>query len=98
MMFRRVDKEPEKVVDESQVRKPIDEDEETITNKDDIEKEKPYVPPPPYKPKIPYPQRLAKTKNGGQFKKFIEVLKQLYVTVPFVEAITQMHSYVKLLK
>ncbi|XP_050915581.1 uncharacterized protein LOC127130652 [Lathyrus oleraceus] len=50
-------------------------------NKDENGKEKdkepPYVPPPPYKPLITYPQRLVKSKNEGQFKKFVEVLKQL---------------------
>ncbi|XP_058764753.1 uncharacterized protein LOC131638223 [Vicia villosa] len=35
------------------------------------EKEAPYIPPPPYKPPIPYPQRLEKSKNIGQFKKFV---------------------------
>ncbi|XP_050896353.1 uncharacterized protein LOC127103109 [Lathyrus oleraceus] len=39
------------------------------------DKEPPYVPPPPYKPPVPYPQRLVKSKNKGQFKKFIELLK-----------------------
>ena len=63
-----------------------------------IEQEKPYVPPPPYKPPIPYPQRLVKTKDIGQFKKFVELLKQLNVTIPFTEAITQMPSYAKFLK
>ncbi|XP_058753063.1 uncharacterized protein LOC131626242 [Vicia villosa] len=62
------------------------------------DKEKPYVPPAPYKPPIPYPQRLVKTKNEGQFKKFVELLKQLNVTIPFTEAITQMPSYAKFLK
>lgn len=55
MMYRRVEKGPEEVTDESQVIKIIGEEEETITNKDAIKKEKAYVPPPPYKPKIPYP-------------------------------------------
>src|SRR4051812_47255903 len=32
-------------------------------NKVEPEKEKSYVPPPPYKPPIPYPQRLAKSKT-----------------------------------
>lgn len=98
IMYKRVEDEPEKVTDENQVRKTIVEEEETITNKYAIEKEKPYVPPPLYKPKIPYPQRLAKTKNEGQFKIFFELLKQLYVTIPFSDAITQMPSYAKFLK
>jgi hypothetical protein len=36
-----------------------------------VEKRKPYVPPPPYKPHIPYPQRFEKSKSVGQFKKFV---------------------------
>ncbi|XP_050915113.1 uncharacterized protein LOC127130083 [Lathyrus oleraceus] len=63
-----------------------------------IDKEPPYVPPPPYKPHVPYPQRLAKSKNEGQFKKFVELLKQLNITMPFTKAITQMYSYDKFLK
>lgn len=69
-MYKRVE-ELEKVTCENQIRKTIVEEEETITNKDPIEKEEPYVPTPPYKSKIPYPQRLAKTKKEGPFKKFI---------------------------
>ncbi|KAI5406629.1 hypothetical protein KIW84_053100 [Lathyrus oleraceus] len=63
------------------------------SNKEIVEKTEPYVPPPPYKPPIPYPQRLIKTKDAGQFKKFVDLLKQLNVTIPFTEAITQMPSY-----
>ncbi|XP_050891019.1 uncharacterized protein LOC127096501 [Lathyrus oleraceus] len=62
------------------------------------DKEPPYVPPPPYKPLIPYPQRLGKSKNEGQFKKFMEILKQLNISIPFTEAITQIPSYSKFLK
>ncbi|XP_058757583.1 uncharacterized protein LOC131630855 [Vicia villosa] len=47
------------------------------------EKEAPYVPPPPYKPPIPYPQRFEKSKSIGQFKKFVELLKKLNITIPF---------------
>ncbi|XP_050877517.1 uncharacterized protein LOC127081288 [Lathyrus oleraceus] len=63
-----------------------------------MDKETPYVPPQPYKPPIPYPQRLAKSKNEGQFKKFVELMKQLNITIPLTEAITQMPSYAKFLK
>ncbi|XP_058774527.1 uncharacterized protein LOC131648820 [Vicia villosa] len=34
----------------------------------------------------------------GQFKKFVELLKQLNITIPFTEVITHMPSYVKFLK
>ncbi|XP_050909142.1 uncharacterized protein LOC127122911 [Lathyrus oleraceus] len=62
------------------------------------DKEPPYVPPPSYKPLVPYPQRLVKSKNEGQFKKFVKLLKQLNITIQFKEAITQMPSYAKFLK
>jgi hypothetical protein len=54
--------------------------------------------PPPYKPPIPYPQRFVKPKNPGQFEQFIEILKKLYIDIPFIEATTQIPSYVKFLK
>ncbi|XP_050908517.1 uncharacterized protein LOC127122178 [Lathyrus oleraceus] len=41
------------------------------------DKELPYMPLPPYKPPVPYPQRLVKSKNEGKFKKFVEILKKL---------------------
>ncbi|KAI5396354.1 hypothetical protein KIW84_062526 [Lathyrus oleraceus] len=62
------------------------------------EKEKPHVPPPPYKPLIMYPQRLARSKTASQFRKFVELMKQLNITIPFIEAITQMPSYAKFIK
>ena len=69
-----------------------------IITKETVEKEKSYVPPPSYKPTIPYPHRLAKTKNEGQFNKFIELLKQLHIIVLFTKTITQIPSYAKFLK
>ncbi|XP_050909252.1 uncharacterized protein LOC127123028 [Lathyrus oleraceus] len=57
-----------------------------------VEQEEPYLPPPPYKPFVPYPRRLVKSKSVGQFK------KPLNITIPFTEAITQMPSYAKFLK
>jgi hypothetical protein len=76
------------------------ESEQTSKGKEGVEeeKEKPYVPPPPCKPPIPFPQRLAKSKSEGQFKRFAELLKKLHVNIPFIEAIIQMPSYAKFLK
>jgi len=47
---------------------------------------------------ISYPQRFKKSKSAGQFKKFVELRKQLNITIPFTEAIIQMPSYAKFLK
>jgi hypothetical protein len=75
-----------------------EDEQEEDKNEEAVEKEEPYVPPPPYKPPISYPQRLVKSKSVGQFKKFVEILKQLNITKPFTKAITQVPSYVKFLK
>ena len=46
----------------------------------------------------PFPQRFQKQKQDKQFSKFLEVLKQLHINIPFVEALKQMPNYVKFLK
>jgi len=51
------------------------------------ESEKPIVPT-PYKPKIPFPQRLDKPNLDAQFKKFVDMLKKIYINVPFTEALS----------
>ena len=53
---------------------------------------------PPYVPPIPFPQRLKKHHDDGQFKKFLEMFKQLHVNIPFTEALEQMPKYAKFLK
>ncbi|WJX45921.1 hypothetical protein P8452_32768 [Trifolium repens] len=75
-----------------------DQNEKDKEDKSEEVKKKTYVSPPPYKPPIPYPQRFEKSKNEGQFKKFVKLLKQLNITIPFTEAINQMPSYAKFLK
>ena len=62
-----------------------------------IESEK-QITPPPFKPKIPFPQRFAKTKLDEQFKKFIEMMNKIYIDVPFTDVLTQMPTYAKFLK
>lgn len=76
-MSQKNEKETEKVTNNE----PNDNEKDSKT-KEEVKKEKPYVPPPPYKPPIPYPQRLAKSKTEGQFKKFVELLKQLILRYP----------------
>ena len=51
-----------------------------------------------YQPSIPFPKRLAKYQRDKQFGKFMEVLKQLTISIPFVDALAQMPSYAKFLK
>ncbi|CAM8890497.1 unnamed protein product [Rhodiola kirilowii] len=51
-----------------------------------------------YVPMVPFSQRLNKSKLDGHFKRFVEMLKKLYVTLPFHEVITQNPIYAKFLK
>ncbi|CAM8978013.1 unnamed protein product [Rhodiola kirilowii] len=51
-----------------------------------------------YVPRIPFPQRLNKSKLDAHFQRFVEMLKKLYVTLPFHEVITQNLTYAKFLK
>ena len=47
--------------------------------------------PKPYNPPLPFPQRMAKAKLDLQFGKFLEVLKKLYINIPFIEALKCLH-------
>ncbi|KAL4290790.1 hypothetical protein GQ457_14G013030 [Hibiscus cannabinus] len=46
----------------------------------------------------PFPQRLRKQKNEYQFKKYLDILKQVHINLPLVEAIEQMPNFTKFLK
>ncbi|XP_074288612.1 uncharacterized protein LOC141613769 [Silene latifolia] len=62
------------------------------------DKGKSKVADPPIVIKIPFPGRLKNTKVEQQFGKFLDVVKNLQVTVPFTEIITQAPSYAKFMK
>jgi hypothetical protein len=51
-----------------------------------------YVPPHRF---VPFPERLVKTKLDKQYGKFVELLKQLNVNMPFTDIMTQMPTYAK---
>ncbi|XP_021734388.1 uncharacterized protein LOC110701101 [Chenopodium quinoa] len=51
-----------------------------------------------YKPKLPYPQKFNRHNLDKQFGKFIEMLRQLHLTLPFTDVIEQMPNYAKFLK
>ncbi|XP_010521458.1 PREDICTED: uncharacterized protein LOC104800359 [Tarenaya hassleriana] len=70
----------------------------TVLDTADDTPEPAYVPPPPRPPPVPFPSRLRKHNEDSQFAKFVEMLKQLEVTMPFTDAILQIPSYTKYLK
>ncbi|KAK8954477.1 hypothetical protein KSP39_PZI002182 [Platanthera zijinensis] len=46
----------------------------------------------------PYPSKIKNERVEEQYKKFLEILKQIHINVPFCEAISQMPKYAKYLK
>nr|GEW08247.1 reverse transcriptase domain-containing protein [Tanacetum cinerariifolium] len=54
--------------------------------------------PKPYKPKIPYPQRLRKVKMEAQYGKFLDMIRAVRINVPLVDVLAGMPNYGKILK
>ncbi|XP_070011774.1 uncharacterized protein [Nicotiana sylvestris] len=50
------------------------------------------------RPTAPFPQRLAKYQKEEQYKKFLEMLKQIQVNIPLIDALKEMSSYAKMIK
>ncbi|XP_070044878.1 uncharacterized protein [Nicotiana tomentosiformis] len=49
-------------------------------------------------PTLPFPQKLYREMLDKQFERFLDVLKQVHVNLPFTEVISQMPAYAKFLK
>ncbi|XP_021731268.1 uncharacterized protein LOC110698169 [Chenopodium quinoa] len=47
---------------------------------------------------VPFPGRLAERKLNDKFAKFLSVMKNFHINLPFIEVVTQMPSYSKFLK
>ncbi|XP_056698000.1 uncharacterized protein [Spinacia oleracea] len=52
----------------------------------------------PFSPTLPFPHRMQKTKVDQQFGKFLAMVKNLEVTIPFTDLISQIPMYAKYLK
>ncbi|XP_070005155.1 uncharacterized protein [Nicotiana sylvestris] len=50
------------------------------------------------RPPAPFPQRLAKYQKEEQYKKFLEMLKQIQVNIPLIDALKEMPGYAKMMK
>ncbi|XP_021743123.1 uncharacterized protein LOC110709221 [Chenopodium quinoa] len=47
---------------------------------------------------VPFPGRLTERMLNDKFAKFLSVMKNFHINLPFIEVVTQMPSYSKLLK
>ncbi|GJR57914.1 reverse transcriptase domain-containing protein [Tanacetum coccineum] len=88
-------------------------DSETLINFDSDDEDKEATPQPktqnpklvketplpkPYKPKIPYPQRLRKEKMEAQYGKFLDMIRAVRINVPLIDVLARMPNYGKFLK
>ncbi|KAJ9555204.1 hypothetical protein OSB04_009818 [Centaurea solstitialis] len=53
---------------------------------------------PTHVPNVSFPTRLAKAKLEAKLRKFLEMMKQLHINIPFMDAITEIPTYAKFLK
>ncbi|CAM8887249.1 unnamed protein product [Rhodiola kirilowii] len=56
------------------------------------------VEPAPYRPPVPFLQRLVATWIDKAFKLFVDKIRTLYITLPLTEVITQIPTYAKFMK
>lgn len=49
-------------------------------------------------PRLPFPQKFARHALDTQFAKFLDMLEQLHITLPFTDALKQMPTYSSFLK
>nr|GEZ10617.1 reverse transcriptase domain-containing protein [Tanacetum cinerariifolium] len=54
--------------------------------------------PKPYKPKIPYPQRLRKEKIEARYGKFLDMIQAVRINVPLIEVLAGVPNYENFLK
>ncbi|XP_070013415.1 uncharacterized protein [Nicotiana sylvestris] len=50
------------------------------------------------RPPTPFPQRLAKYQKEEQYKKFLEMLKQIQVNISLIDGLKKMPGYAKMMK
>ncbi|XP_048502790.1 UBA domain-containing protein Mud1-like [Beta vulgaris subsp. vulgaris] len=90
---RKSAKESKKPSEEDQGEKVLEEEAKETEKKEPI-----VIPIAPYKPPVPFPQRLAQAKLEKKYGKFLDILKKLHINIPFLDAISEMPSYAKFLK
>ena len=78
-----------------EVKDKLEEEGSKQVSSDDINLNIPLVVESPFQPKIPFPQRLKKKNIDLYFQKFLGLLKQLHINIPFTEALEQMPKYAK---
>ncbi|XP_021727705.1 uncharacterized protein LOC110694850 [Chenopodium quinoa] len=92
-----LEKENSEVVEKALDDVPTSKDGKAKANYAEKEKKKGFEPP-PAEPKLPFPHWMQKNKLDQQFGKFLTMVKNLEVTVPFTDLVSQVPMYAKFLK
>ncbi|CAH9140245.1 unnamed protein product [Cuscuta epithymum] len=90
-----ITKKPDKVQVEPAVR---EEEKEKDEGREVAAAPKQSVPIKNYTPPLPYPARLTRKNDSDQFGKFLHLMKQVQINLPFVDALAQMPKYAKFMK
>ncbi|XP_031108424.1 uncharacterized protein LOC116012893 [Ipomoea triloba] len=98
-------KEPRMDVDESSNATQAEQAPEEEIRREDIQpqpsrkgKEIMQEPPPVPKEKLPFPQRFRIDIDNAKYDKFLQMLRQLHIDMPFIGALGEMPRYAKFLK
>jgi len=59
-----------------------------VHDSSDVPKDPKLTSPKPFMPTLPFPRGMAKAKLDLQFGKFLDVLKKLYINIPFTDALS----------
>ncbi|XP_031119039.1 uncharacterized protein LOC116022454 [Ipomoea triloba] len=93
--------ENEEITDSTQAEQTIEDElrkEEIQTQPSRKGKEIMQEPPPVPKAKLPFPQRFRTDIDNAKYDKFLQMLRQLHVDMPFIDALGEMPRYAKFLK
>jgi len=62
-------------------------DDDVVKDTEEVPKDSKHTSSKPYTLPLPFPQRMAKAKLDLRFRNFLEVLKGLYVNIPFTDTL-----------
>ncbi|XP_075101726.1 uncharacterized protein LOC107766846 [Nicotiana tabacum] len=97
---KRLQRENEQVVEVEDSEEEVEVRTQEVNHEEVKEKviEAPKTIAPIPRPPPPFPQRLARKVDDSKLEKFYDILKQLSVNIPFVEAFQEMPGFAKYLK
>ncbi|GJY67430.1 reverse transcriptase domain-containing protein [Tanacetum coccineum] len=75
-----------------------DEDDKPTPQPQTLKPNKEAPTPKPYKPRIPYPQRLRKEKMEAHYRKFLDMIRVVRINVPLVDILARMPNFYEVSK